>query len=56
VKEVVTAPESAVRMAVALVILPCRGERGIDDVNVKTADGPKPAGETEIVEANPPDR
>ena len=46
VKEVVTAPESAVRMAVALGILPCKGEVGFDDINVKTADGPTPAGES----------
>ena len=52
-KEVVTAPESAVRMALALGILPCKGEVGFDDVNVKTADGPTPAGESEIVEAKP---
>ena len=51
VKEVVTAPESAVRMAVALGILPCKGEVGFDDIDIKTADGPTPAGETEIVEA-----
>ena len=36
---------SAVRMALALGILPCKGEVGFDDINVKTADGPKPAGE-----------
>ena len=53
VKEVVTAPESAVRMALALGILPCKGEVGFDDINVKTADGPTPAGESEIVEARP---
>ncbi len=53
VREVVTAPESAVRMAVALGILRCKGEVGFDDINIKTADGPTPAGETEIVEARP---
>ncbi len=53
VKEVVTAPDGAVRMALALGILPCKGEVGFDNINVKTADGPTPAGETEIVEAKP---
>ena len=53
VKEVVTAPESAVRMAVALGILPCKGRVGFDDINIKTANGPTPAGEIEIVEAKP---
>ena len=53
VKEVITAPESAVRMAVALGNLPCKGEVGFDDINVKTADGPTPPGESEIVEARP---
>ncbi|MBE3133296.1 MAG: hypothetical protein IMZ55_07465 [Acidobacteria bacterium] len=37
----------------ALGILPCKGEVGFDDVQIKTADGPTPAGETEIVEAKP---
>ena len=46
VKEVVTAPESAVRMAVVLGILPCKGEVGFDDIEIKTADGPRPAGES----------
>jgi hypothetical protein len=40
-------------MAVALGILPCKGEVGFDDIDIKTADGPTPAGETEIVEARP---
>jgi hypothetical protein len=53
VREVVTAPESAVRMAVALGMLPCKGEVGFDDIDIKTADGPMPPGETEIVEARP---
>ena len=53
VKEVVTAPESAVRMAVALGILPCKGEVGFDDIEIKTADGQRPANEAEIVEAKP---
>ena len=41
------------RLAVALGMLACKGEVGFDDVNIKTADGPKPADETEIVEAKP---
>ena len=53
VQEVVTAPASAERMAVALGILPCRGEVGFDDIDIKTADGPKPSGKSEIVEAKP---
>ena len=40
-------------MALFLGILPCKGEVGFDDINVKTADGPTPAGESEIVEAKP---
>jgi hypothetical protein len=53
VKEVVTAPASAERMAVALGLLPCRGEVGFDDIDIKTADGPTPDGEAELVEAKP---
>ena len=53
VKETITAPDSAVRMALFLGTLPCKGEVGFDDINIKTADGPTPAGETEIVEAKP---
>ena len=53
VQEVITAPASAERMAVALGILPCRGEVGFDDIDIKTIDGPKPSGEIEIVEAKP---
>ena len=53
ITETITAPESAVRMALALGVLPCKGEVGFDDINLKTADGDKPAGESEIVEAKP---
>ena len=53
VKQVVAAPASAERMAVALGLLPCRGEVGFDDIDIKTADGPTPGGETELVEAKP---
>ncbi len=53
VRTTITAPQGAVRMALFLGIQPCRGELGFDDVNVKTADGEKPAGEVEITEALP---
>jgi len=53
VKETITAPASAVRMALFLGIQPCKGEVGFDDINIKTEDGPTPAGESEIVEAKP---
>ena len=54
VNVVVTAPKTAVRMALFLGIQPCAGEVGFDDIDIKTEDGPKPAGEIEIVEANLP--
>lgn len=54
VKETLTAPESAVRMALFLGIRPSTGELHFDDINIKTQDGPAPAGESEIVEALPP--
>lgn len=53
VKKVVTAPQTAERMAVALGILPCKGEVGFDDIDIKTFDRPTPAGETEMVEVKP---
>jgi hypothetical protein len=53
-KETITAPKTAVRMALFLGIQPCRGELGFDDINIKTENGEKPASEVEITEANPP--
>jgi len=53
VKETITAPDTAVRMALFLGMLPCKGEVGFDDINIRTADGELPPGETEIVEALP---
>ena len=40
-------------MALRWASFPARATVGFDDINVKTADGPLPAGETEIVEAKP---
>ncbi len=54
VRETVTAPETAVRMAFFLGIRPSTGELNFDDINIKTQDGPVPPGEREIVEALPP--
>jgi hypothetical protein len=54
VEVAVTAPTSAVRMALFLGIQPCKGELGFDDIAITTANGPKPAGDIEIVEANLP--
>lgn len=54
VKETITAPETAVRMALFLGLQPCRGEIGFDGINIKTEDGAKPASEVEITEATPP--
>lgn len=38
VKETITAPEGAVRMALFLGLLPCRGQVGFDEINLRTAD------------------
>jgi hypothetical protein len=54
VKETITAPDTAVRMAMFLGIRPSTGELDFDDINIKTEDGPKPAGDVEIVDALPP--
>ena len=54
VKETLTAPDTAVRMALFLGIRPSTGEVDFDDINIKTDDGPKPPGDVEIVEALPP--
>ncbi len=54
VKETITAPDTAVRMAMFLGIRPSTGEVNFDDINIKTDDGPKPPGDIEIVEALPP--
>jgi hypothetical protein len=53
VSETVTAPETAVRMALFLGIQPCKGELGFDDINIKTADGEKSASEMEVAEVLP---
>ena len=53
VSETVTAPETAVRMALFLGIQPCKGELGFDDINLKTADGEKWPSEVELSEALP---
>jgi hypothetical protein len=37
VKETITAPKDAVRMALFLGILPCKGTYNFDDINIKTA-------------------
>jgi hypothetical protein len=54
IKEAIIAPEIAVRMALFLGMQPCRGEIGFDDIHIKTDNGPKPASEVEIIEADPP--
>jgi hypothetical protein len=54
VKQTITAPDTAVRMALFLGIRPSTGELNFDDINIKTDDGPKPQGDIEIVEALPP--
>ena len=55
VKETITPPDTAVRMALFLGMQPCKGEVGYDDIDIQTADGELPLGEAEIVEALPPD-
>jgi hypothetical protein len=54
VKETITAPDTAVRMALFLGIRPSTGEIDFDDIDIKTDDGPKPRGEVEITDALPP--
>jgi hypothetical protein len=54
VKQIVIAPETAVRMALFLGMQPSKGELGLDDINLKTADGPLPANQIEVTEALPP--
>ena len=43
VRETVTAPEGAVRMALFLGVRPCQGELNFDDIEIKTESGPAPA-------------
>ena len=37
VKDTITAPKGAIRMALFLGVLPCKGEVGFDDIDIKTA-------------------
>lgn len=54
VKATITAPASAVRMALFLGIRASGGELNFDDITLKTDNGPVPAGDIEIAEALPP--
>jgi len=49
VKETITAPEGAVRMALFLGLLPCQGGVDFDDINLRTADGEAPAATQDIL-------
>ena len=40
VKETITAPEGAIRMALFFGVLPCKGQLNFDDINIKTASAP----------------
>ena len=52
-KETVTAPEGAIRMALFLGVLPCKGEVDFDDIEIKTESASAPP-EAEKQEALPP--
>jgi hypothetical protein len=43
IRQTVNAPDGAVRMALFLGILPCKGRLGFDDIDIKTETAPSPA-------------
>ena len=42
-RQTITAPEGAIRMALFMGVLPCKGELNFDDIDIKTESGPAPA-------------
>ena len=44
IKETITAPKDAIRMALFFGLLPCKGQLHFDDINIKTATVASPAG------------
>ena len=42
IKETITAPKDAIRMALFFGLLPCKGQLSFDDINIKTASEAEP--------------